>query len=81
MNQLRFTAIQVEDVTGRDSVHTRVNRDPVNFPRLAAVFREGLLKSARIRRNVRYHEPDKDGAAVQCLLIKKLASSLVKPPD
>ncbi len=49
------------DVSGRrlrHLFHSGVYRDPVGFPGLAPVRREGLFKAAGIRGDYRDHEPD-----------------------
>ena|SRR5216683_4266349 len=61
--------------------HPCVGRDPVHFPSLASIVREGLLKTARIRRDVRYNEPNKDGSAIQCFLVVEFAASILELAD
>jgi len=58
-----------------------VCRDPVHFPSLASIVREVLLKTARIRRDVRYNEPNKDGSALQCFLVVEFAASILELAD
>src|SRR5260221_11806733 len=47
--------------------------DPVRFPRLAAVVREGLLETRRIRRDPAEAVPHEDLPVVKRLLIEELA--------
>src|SRR6266852_5905391 len=61
--------------------HACVCRDPVHFPSLASIVREGLFKTAGIRRDVRYNEPNKDGSAIQGFLIVKFAASIFELAD
>jgi len=44
--------------------HPCVYRDPVYFPGLAAIIRECLLKTARIRGDFRDNKSNKDGSAI-----------------
>src|SRR5260370_37222804 len=55
--------------------HPCVRRDPVHFPSLASIIRERLFKMARIRSDVRNNKSNKDGSAIQCFLVAKLATS------
>jgi hypothetical protein len=61
--------------------HPRVCRDPVDFPSLASIFRKRLFKAARIRGDVRYDKSNKDGSAVQCFLVEKLATPILEFAD
>src|SRR5258708_21772138 len=61
--------------------HACVGRDPVYFPSPASIVREGLLKTAGIRRDVRYNEPNKDGSAIQCFLVVEFAASILELTD
>src|SRR5215469_5965873 len=61
--------------------HTRVRSDPVHFPGLASVVGEGLLKSARIRSDVRNNETNEDSPVVECLLVKEFATSILELAD
>src|ERR1700719_551171 len=61
--------------------HPGVCRDPVHFPSLASIVREGLFKTAGARRDVRYNEPNKDGPAIQCFLIVEFAASILELAD
>ena len=56
--------------------HPYVCRNPVHFPSLAAVFREGLFETARIRSDVRDDKPNIDGSAIKCFLVEKLAAAI-----
>src|SRR5712691_3522682 len=58
-----------------------VCRDPVHFPSLASIVREGLFKTAGTRRDVRYHEPNQDGSAIQCFLVVEFATSSLEFAD
>ncbi len=58
-----------------------VCRDPVHFPSLASIVREGLFKTAGTRRDVRYNEPNKDGSAIQCFLVVEFAASILELAD
>src|SRR6516165_8172770 len=61
--------------------HARVSRDPVHFPGLASVVGEGLLKSARIRSDVRNNKTNKDSPVVECFLVKEFAASILELAD
>jgi hypothetical protein len=61
--------------------HPRVQGDPVYFPGLAPVVREGLLKTARIGSNVRDNKSNNDGSAIKCFLGEKLAAPIFEAPD
>ena len=61
--------------------HPRVRGDPVDFPRLPPVIREGLLKMARGRRDVGYDKADEDGSAIECFLGKELAAPILELAD
>src|SRR5713226_6048577 len=61
--------------------HACVCRDPVHFPGLASIVREGLFKTAGIRRDVRYNEPNKGGSAIQCFLVVEFAASILELAD
>ena len=65
----------------RSVFHPRIYRDPVDFPSPASIFRERLLKAARIRADVRYDKSNEDGSVVQCFLVEKLAASILKVAD
>jgi hypothetical protein len=62
-------------------VHPGVYRDPVHFPSLTSINREGLFKAARIRSDVRDNKSNKDGSAIQWFLIVKLTPSIFKFAD
>src|SRR6202012_942450 len=55
-----------------------VHRNPVDFPGLAAVVREGLLEAARIGGNVRPDVPYQDAPAVDRLLVEELAAAVLE---
>src|SRR5713101_236184 len=61
--------------------HPRVCRDPVDFPSLASIIRKRLFKAARIRGDVRDNKSNKNGPAVQCFLVEKLAASILEFAD
>src|SRR6266568_4528972 len=56
-------------------------RDPVDFPGLASVLREGLLKMCGSRSHVRPDEPNQYRSAIECLLIEKFTASILKFAD
>src|SRR5215218_502491 len=58
-----------------------VGRNPVDFPGLAPILREGLFKMAGSRRDVGDHESNKDGAAIVHFLVVELPSSVLELPD
>src|SRR5438128_2524602 len=58
--------------------HACVCRDPVDFPSLASIVGECLFETARIRRDVRNNESNKDGSTIQCFLVEKLAASILE---
>lgn len=58
-----------------------VDRDPVHFPGLAPIVREGLLEAAGIRSDVRDHESNEDRSAVQGFLGEELAASILELTD
>jgi len=62
----------------RLAIHARISRDPVYFPCLAAVLREGLFEMAGVWRDVRNHEANENRPAVEHLLIEKLAASILE---
>src|SRR5260221_13668331 len=55
--------------------------DPVRFPRLAAVVREGLLETRRIRRDPAEAVPHEDLPVVKRLLIEELAPPVPELTD
>src|SRR5260370_33024636 len=55
-----------------------VCRDPVHFPSLASIVREGLFKTAGTRRDVRYNEPNKEGSAIQRFLVVEFPGSILE---
>src|SRR5216684_8060089 len=61
--------------------HQSICGDPVNFPRLSSVTRECLFKTARIGSDVGNDKSNKNGSAIQCFLVKKLAASILKLAD
>src|SRR5262249_1277981 len=65
----------------RSIFHPCVCRDPVYFPSLTPVFRECLFKSARIGSNVRDNKSNKDGSAIKCFLVEKLAAPIFEAAD
>ena len=62
-------------------LHARIYRDPVDFPRLAPVIRECLFKMDRIRLDVRNDKSNKNGFAIEKLLVEKLAASILELAD
>jgi hypothetical protein len=62
-------------------VRPGVYRDPVHFPILTSILREGLFKAARIRSDVRDNKSNKDGPAIQWFLIVKLTASIFEFAD
>src|ERR1700723_4671965 len=65
----------------RFNLHPCVGCDPIHFPSLASVVRERLFKVARSRSDVRYNKSNRDGSGIECLLIEKLAASILELPD
>jgi hypothetical protein len=59
-------------------LHTRVDRDPIYFPGLAAVCGERLLDLAGFCFDVRDDEAHQDRASVEILLIVKLAPAVLE---
>ena|SRR6266496_3748112 len=56
--------------------HPRVCGNPIRFPCLTSVVRERLFKVARVGSDIRYHESNQNGAASECFLIEKFATSI-----
>ena len=61
--------------------HPCICRNPVYFPRLASIIRECLFKTARIWRDVRDNEANKDGSTIKGFLIVKLAAPIFEFAD
>src|ERR1700676_1006309 len=61
--------------------HPSVGRYPIHFPSPASIIRERLFKTARIRSDVGDNKSNKDGAAIQCFLVKKLTAASSKLAD
>jgi hypothetical protein len=61
--------------------HPRIHRDPVHFPRLSPIVREGLLEAAGRRRDVRDHEAYEDQATVEEFLAVELAAPVPELAD
>src|SRR5271155_4773066 len=53
-------------------------RDPIHFPGLASVVREGLLEVRRIRGDVRPDVANQDRSALECVLSIKLAAPILE---
>src|SRR5438552_12667178 len=61
--------------------HACVGRNPVHFPSLASIVREGLFKTARIRSDVRDNKTNIDASAIKCFLVEKFATSIPEVAD
>src|SRR6266576_832327 len=62
-------------------VHPCVGRNPIHFPRLASILGECLFKTARLRSDIRYNEPNQDGPVIEGFLIEKLAAPVLEFSD
>src|SRR5258708_4458984 len=62
-------------------LHRPVRRFQVPGPVVASIIRERLFKMARIRSDVRNNKSNKDGSAIQCFLVEKLATSIPEVAD
>src|SRR6266568_3566494 len=62
-------------------LHPRKCHHPVRFPGLAPIIRECLCKAARIRSDVRKAISTKDGSAMKCFLVEKLAAAILELAD
>src|SRR6185436_15791203 len=65
----------------RSWAHPRIGGDPVHFPCLASIRREGLLEMAGVRCDVRDDEPDENGAAVEVFPGVELAAAVLELAD
>src|SRR5713101_6320777 len=63
--------------------HPCLVRDPVDFPGLAPIIRERLLKVGRIRGDVRPNKSNQDGSAIRArwFRVEKLAASILEFAD
>src|ERR1041384_3043764 len=60
--------------------HTRVGRDPVGFPGLAAIVRKRLFEAAGIGGDVRNDKADINGAAIERFLSKNSPRPFLNSP-
>src|ERR1700719_225372 len=65
----------------RSVVHSRLVRNPVHFPGLAAILRERLFKVRHIRVGVRPNKSNEDRLAIERVLGVKLAAAILKFAD
>src|SRR5207253_6710594 len=65
----------------RFPLHQRLRNDQVHFPGLAAVSRERLIETARIRSDVRDAQSNQNGSAVELFLIVELGASALELAD
>src|SRR5712692_8169514 len=63
--------------------HPCLVRNPVDFPGLAAIIRERLLKVGRIRGDIRPNKSNQDGSAIRAgwFRVEKLAASILEFAD
>src|ERR1051326_5537043 len=61
--------------------HTRVGRDPVGFPGLAAIVRKRLFEAAGIGGDVRNDKADINGAAIERFLVEKFTAAIFELAD
>src|SRR5580692_12199871 len=66
---------------GSPQASSRKLANPVDFPGLAPVRRKRLLHARRLRRNIKPHVANKNGAALVFLLIEKLTAISAKAAD
>jgi hypothetical protein len=64
----------------RSIVYSRLVGNPIHFPGLAAILREGLLKVRPIRVGFRPNESHQDTSAIRArrFRVEKLAASIAK---
>src|SRR5690606_19003409 len=58
--------------------HARIDRDPVAYPRLAAVVGQRLLEAPRVRADLRDDEPDEDRPAIEGIRSIEHAASILE---
>src|SRR5882672_1299759 len=66
---------------GCDLLFSCQHCNKVWLPRLASVVGERLLKTMRIRRDVRPNNSDEDGSAIEWLLIEEFAAPILEFAD
>ncbi len=65
----------------RVAAYSRVDRDPVHFPGLAAVFGESLFETTGIRFDVGNDKADQDRPSVKGFLVIKFAATILERAD
>src|SRR5580692_7684348 len=65
----------------RLTTHARLVRNPVHFPGLAAILREGLLKVRRAGGGIRPKKSNQDHFAINRILSVELAASILEFAD
>src|SRR5437762_13129787 len=63
------------------AAYSRVDRDPVHFPGLAAVFGESLFETTGIRFDVGNDKADQDRPSVTGFLVIKFAATILECAD
>src|ERR1051326_4339370 len=72
-NARRFSRSRLRD--------PRISRDPIDFPRFAAVVRERLFEMHRVRGDVGDHEAHENRAALERFLVVEFTTSVLELAD